>query len=488
LRSDGKLSFLISGGKFADIHFLFDQVLKKEIPKDIRSEIPIDLIIINASQEDLDCARGLVNTYSNYPEPFGFSVRPVFLRLDMNDSEQVTLLRHRLVQRGYAGSMQGIMHNLGGATHQVMNQAYVDLLYMFCKDGGWLQLDPHYAQHIPESPAAPINDALKTAGFEGTRVNKSTRYFHRFVASYFFKGQGVRPVLASLWKWGVFTNYFFRKDTHAYNERMQQSDLAYLKSHYGHESLVTLLRRYGVWWRHIRHSTMRNYSLNTKHLIPQNKTDLKAEWVMHDLRPEEIGGRIVSVDELLQNPIVIEKPLNVRLGSECNWNKSRYHEGVISAGAYLSFINGIDHPVVLKRLVGCFRVSIEREIYKAQLLSISGAGPKFYGMVQVSENEYVYAIQPTCGDSLSAGAGLNNMYVHVPSSLSDLQDRLQRYKIAYFQYLCIGNTKLILMDADTIQFDVPYLLDESYADHVQRIVDQAQGTLRGKDLAFHEAA
>ncbi|MDP3981428.1 MAG: hypothetical protein Q8Q33_08460, partial [Chlamydiota bacterium] len=112
----------------------------------------------------------------------------------------------------------------------------------------------------------------------------------------------------------------------------------------------------------------------------------ETSWTMNELRPKEEGpihSAIESIPEAkLRFPVE-----NLPAVTEYSMN---------AGGVYLGFIEGVEHPVIIKIFPEQRRSSVSSdlsEMVKAQIFDHLGVGPKFYGRVTLPDGKTGFAMQ-----------------------------------------------------------------------------------------------
>ncbi|MFH1460163.1 MAG: hypothetical protein ABIG64_07335 [Candidatus Omnitrophota bacterium] len=135
----------------------------------------------------------------------------------------------------------------------------------------------------------------------------------------------------------------------------------------------------------------KQYVIDTESLQVTRSDDQKSLWVMHKLREPDMTTIIYPLEKLLASPISLTAPLSIQVSSVTL-------TGDNNAGVFLTFIQGKDSPVIIKKFKKTTSLfNIRNEIFIAQLLSAIGVFPQFYGVTILSSGEYAYAMQPSGG-------------------------------------------------------------------------------------------
>jgi len=155
--------------------------------------------------------------------------------------------------------------------------------------------------------------------------------------------------------------------------------------------------------------------LDTVDLEPDNAEDPKNDWVMTEPRDVDQTGEIKSFGALEATPLTLTQTPLVRLGSfrenesppEMDDDTEIPYLGAPGNRTYLGFVDSISHPVVIKFLSSdiAFKGSNKLEIYLAQLYSIWGKGPKFYGIGKAENGQYFLVMQAISGHYSSLEQG-----------------------------------------------------------------------------------
>lgn len=199
--------------------------------------------------------------------------------------------------------------------------------------------------------------------------------------------------------------------------------------------------------------------INTRSLEVKEASDPKAAWVMTGLRPEKVGAVIVSVEDLLAKPLKLAAPLTIRTYTEMLFQAIGLgSEGRNNAGVFLTFVEGVDHPVVVKLFKEpkneTEETAIERELYMAQFGDIIGLLPEFYGVIAEQGKIRGYAIQPV-GGVYALGGRFVTMAPEIAKAAEQnknaITQLLNRYGIVgAANHMVSGKGEVVLIDAGDI--------------------------------------
>ncbi len=164
----------------------------------------------------------------------------------------------------------------------------------------------------------------------------------------------------------------------------------------------------------------------------------EVNWTMHAIRPVEKGPVFDLFDAIPVKQLVYPlKILPVLSG-----------EGLYSAGVYLGFVEGIDHPVavkVLKRVVkDKFYLGYLEELIHAQIIDRLGIGPRFYGVIRLSGEEIGYAMQVIPGREI---LGLD---LEVDQDRRDIRLRTYSAGILCSDRMQTPSGRVVVMDAGNV--------------------------------------
>ncbi|MBN1621468.1 MAG: class I SAM-dependent methyltransferase [Endomicrobiales bacterium] len=132
-RKTKQLTYVVSGGQRLDVQWLVKN-LKKNIPIFQRKKWSIDIVVINARDASLDTAIDEINKSS-------LNIQAHRCKMDMFNEEHSGTLGELIEREGLAGTVYGVMHNIGGVDHLQGEKQYLEMMHSWLVPEGWIQID-----------------------------------------------------------------------------------------------------------------------------------------------------------------------------------------------------------------------------------------------------------------------------------------------------------------------------------------------------------